>query len=117
MRYCPKKGIFRALWKIDSVENYFLGLRMPVPKRKRSRARRDKRFANKGMKDKAFTQCANCQEPLMTHQACKACGHYKGRKVLATKAERTVKRVETRKAQEAYKKTKEQPIEAEVTEK
>lgn len=91
---------------------------MPVPKRKRSRARRDKRFANKGLKEKAFTQCANCQEPLMTHQACKACGHYKGRKVLATKADRAVKRTESRKAKDAAKAVQpEQPVEVEATEK
>ncbi len=76
---------------------------MPVPKRKRSRARRDKRFANKGMKERSLTECANCKAPLMTHQACKACGHYKGRKVFATKADRTVKRAETRKAKESQK--------------
>ena len=74
---------------------------MPVPKRKRSRARRDKRFANKGIKPQSVALCANCNEALMTHQACKACGHYKGRKVLATKADRTVRRDETRKAKTA----------------
>jgi len=74
---------------------------MPVPKRKRSRARRDKRFANKGIKPQSVAACANCNTAVMTHQACKECGHYKGRKVLATKAERTVKRDETRKAKSA----------------
>ncbi len=90
---------------------------MPVPKRKRSRSRRDKRFANKGMKEKAFAKCANCQEPIMTHQACKACGHYKGRKIFSTKADRAVKRAETRKTKEAKKDAAEQPIEVEPTEK
>jgi large subunit ribosomal protein L32 len=65
---------------------------MPVPKRKRSRARRDKRFANKGVKVKVFTKCSNCQEVLCPHQVCKNCGHYKGKQVIATKAERLVKR-------------------------
>lgn len=71
---------------------------MPVPKRKRSRARRDKRFANKGVKVKVFSSCSNCQEVLCPHQACKNCGHYKGKKVLAaTKAERLEKRTAVRK--------------------
>lgn len=77
---------------------------MPVPKRKRSKARRDKRFANKGIKPAAITHCDSCTAPLATHVACAACGFYKGRKVLATKAERGVKRVETvknKKAQES----------------
>ena len=74
---------------------------MPVPKRKRSRARRDKRFANKGMKPRSFTSCANCEETLMAHQACGSCGYYKGRKVLETKGDRAVKRDDQRKAKEA----------------
>lgn len=70
---------------------------MPVPKRKRSRARRDKRFANKGLKVQAIAECKNCQAPLQTHTACLSCGHYKGVKVLVTKMDRALKRGETRK--------------------
>ncbi|MBI2774964.1 50S ribosomal protein L32 [Candidatus Dependentiae bacterium] len=69
---------------------------MPVPKRKRSRARRDSRFANKGLKVKAITTCKQCNEPLSPHVACKGCGFYKGVKVIATKNERVVKRQEIR---------------------
>jgi len=65
---------------------------MPVPKRKRSRARRDSRFANKGLKVQAFSACSQCKEPLSPHQVCKKCGYYKGRKVLKTKIERSAKR-------------------------
>ncbi len=65
---------------------------MTVPKRKRSRARRDKRFANKALVVRMFTTCGNCTEILMPHQICKGCGHYKGRKIIETKAERAVKR-------------------------
>lgn len=89
---------------------------MPVPKRKRSRARRDKRFANKGIKPQSVASCANCNEPVMTHQACSSCGHYKGRKVLATKADRVVKRVETRKTKEAAKRGSTPSAPAESTE-
>ena len=76
---------------------------MPVPKRKRSRARRDSRFANKGLKAKPFSLCANCKStgkeiPLLSHQTCMTCGFYKGRKILATKAERAEKRGVARKA-------------------
>jgi large subunit ribosomal protein L32 len=72
---------------------------MPVPKRKRSKARRDSRFADKGLTPKAFSACKNCNEPLAPHQVCAACGFYKGAKVMATKAERTMKRVQTRSEQ------------------
>ena len=66
---------------------------MPVPKRKRSRARRDSRFANKGIKVKAIASCLNCKDPIVPHTACKKCGFYKGIKVLATKADRAVRRL------------------------
>lgn len=65
---------------------------MPVPKRKRSRARRDSRFANKGMVEGAITLCQNCKEALRPHIACTACGFYKGTKVLQTKGERVIQR-------------------------
>lgn len=94
---------------------------MPVPKRKRSRARRDKRFANKGIKVKSCTECSNCKTPLACHAACTNCGFYKGAKVLATKADRAVKRGEERQTlakkrqsrQEALQKSAEAAQEAE----
>ena len=67
---------------------------MPVPKRKRSRARRDKRFANKGMDVTSVGACPNCQRPVASHVVCAECGFFKGRKVIATKADRQVKRGE-----------------------
>ena len=73
---------------------------MPVPKRKRSRARRDSRHAHKGVEIKSFSKCKNCDAASLPHQACKNCGHYKGTKVLTTKVERTIKRVESSKAKQ-----------------
>lgn len=74
---------------------------MPVPKRKVSKARRNKRNANLGIKPQAFVYCSECTAPIMPHVACLHCGFYKGAKVLATKAERGSKRLEARQAQEA----------------
>jgi large subunit ribosomal protein L32 len=71
---------------------------MPVPKRKRSKRRRDSRFANKGMHVQSITGCRNCQAPISTHQACTSCGYYKGVKMLATKAERSEKRATLKQA-------------------
>jgi large subunit ribosomal protein L32 len=76
------------------VENFV----MPVPKRKRSKARRDKRFANKGIKPKQIASCQQCKSPTAAHQVCKECGFYKGVKVLATKVERSLKRAEVQQA-------------------
>ncbi len=77
---------------------------MPVPKRKRSRARRDSRFANKGIKVKAISGCLNCKDPIVPHTACKNCGFYKGVKVLVTKADRKVKRLAVKAAKAPVKK-------------
>jgi large subunit ribosomal protein L32 len=71
---------------------------MPVPKRKVSRARRDKRSANKGLKPKTLTACRTCQAPTMPHQVCVECGYYKGVKVLRTKADRMFTRGKAREA-------------------
>ncbi len=79
---------------------------MPVPKRKRSKSRRDKRFANKGIKVKSFTECTNCKSPLACHQACAVCGFYKGAKVMATKADRTVKRGDERQSRAKKQETR-----------
>lgn len=71
---------------------------MGVPKRKRSHARRDKRFANKGLKTCAGAVCQNCKTARRAHAACPNCGFYKGVKVTETKTERGMKRDEIRKA-------------------
>ncbi len=71
---------------------------MPVPKRKRSKSRRDKRFANKGIKVKAITECKQCAAPLVPHVVCKGCGYYKGKKIIVTKIDRTQKRIQATQA-------------------
>ncbi len=73
---------------------------MPVPKRKHSRARRDKRSANKGVTFKALSGCQTCKEPIASHQVCPACGHYKGVKVLRTKDDRLQERSRAEEARE-----------------
>ena len=65
---------------------------MPVPKRKRSRARRDSRFANKAMDAGSIVACTECKSPVRPHVACLQCGFYGGRKILVTKNERLANR-------------------------
>ena len=84
---------------------------MPVPKRKRSRARRDSRFANKFVKVKTIGACPNCNEPLLPHILCQSCGHYKGVKVMTPKSERASKRLQTRQVQAARKPQATEPSE------
>ncbi|HJZ23474.1 MAG TPA: 50S ribosomal protein L32 [Candidatus Babeliales bacterium] len=65
---------------------------MPVPKRKLSKSRRDKRSANKGIMMHGFGTCSNCTKPVLPHSACLECGFYKGEKVLETKMDRAMAR-------------------------
>ena len=74
---------------------------MPVPKRKRSKSRRDKRFANKGIKLAIFSECSNCSTALSGHHVCTNCGFYKGRKIMTTKLDRKLKRAEDRSKKQA----------------
>ena len=82
---------------------------MPVPKRKTSKARRDKRSANKHIRPQAIAGCLNCSHPIGGHQACAMCGFYKGKKVLTTKLERAIKRGEARQSMQAQQQAAEEP--------
>jgi large subunit ribosomal protein L32 len=55
---------------------------MPVPKRRHSRSRRDKRRAHDGISEPAVSYCSNCQEPKLPHRICPSCGYYNGREVI-----------------------------------
>lgn len=55
---------------------------MAVPKRKTSKARRDKRRANWKLAIPGMISCPQCGELIMPHRVCKACGFYKGKEVV-----------------------------------
>ena len=60
---------------------------MAVPKRKTSKARRDKRRSNCWKLDApGITKCTKCGEYVLSHRVCKACGYYKGREVFKVEA-------------------------------
>jgi len=86
---------------------------MPVPKRKVSKSRRDKRAANWGIKPAIVAVCSTCQAAVLPHQVCKECGHYKGVKVIRTKSDRMYDRTQVRQAREAQVKG-EQPEKSQV---
>jgi len=56
---------------------------MPVPKRKTSKSRRDKRRTHFKLASPGVVLCPNCKEPTQPHRVCPKCGYYKGRKHLA----------------------------------
>ena len=60
---------------------------MGVPKRKTSKARRDKRRAHHGLEMPALARCPKCSELRLAHRACPNCGYYKGRLVLELEEE------------------------------
>ena len=56
---------------------------MAVPKRKYSKARRDKRRSNVWkIQAPALMKCPQCGEFKLPHRVCKTCGYYKGREVI-----------------------------------
>ena len=55
---------------------------MAVPKRRKSRSKRDSRRATHKISAKAFNECPNCGAPREPHRACMSCGWYKDRYVL-----------------------------------
>ena len=57
---------------------------MAVPKRKTSKARRDKRKANWKLTVPSLATCPKCGEFVMPHRACKSCGTYKSKVVIET---------------------------------
>ncbi|MEF9852776.1 MAG: 50S ribosomal protein L32 [Hydrogenoanaerobacterium sp.] len=60
---------------------------MAVPKRKVSKARRDKRRSSVWKLDEpAFSKCTQCGELKMPHRVCGNCGFYKGKEVIKVEA-------------------------------
>ncbi|MBW6515902.1 MAG: 50S ribosomal protein L32 [Candidatus Cloacimonetes bacterium] len=55
---------------------------MPVPKRKTSRARRNKRRTHQKAEMPVWTTCPHCNEAMRPHNICEKCGHYKGKKFI-----------------------------------
>jgi large subunit ribosomal protein L32 len=54
----------------------------PLPKRKLSKGRRDRRRAHDALDGVTLVQCSNCGEMRLQHTVCPSCGHYQGREVI-----------------------------------
>ncbi len=56
---------------------------MAVPKRKTSKARRDKRRSNVWKLDMpGMVKCPKCGEFNLSHRVCSKCGNYKGEEII-----------------------------------
>jgi len=59
----------------------------PLPKRKVSKGRRDRRRAHDALTSRKLVSCTNCGEMRLPHHVCPNCGHYKGREVVTIERE------------------------------
>jgi len=79
---------------------------MPTPTQRHTSSRVRRHRSQLALTKTPATVCVNCGSAKKPHTACSVCGIYKGRKVLATKSDVTVKRQEKRKKQEDKEKQK-----------
>lgn len=56
---------------------------MAVPKRRTSKARKNKRRSHMRLSVPGMVECSNCNEMKLSHRVCKECGSYKGEEVVA----------------------------------
>ncbi len=61
---------------------------VPLPKRKISKGRRDRRRAHDALKAVNLVQCSNCGEMRLPHTVCPSCGFYQGREVIEIQKEK-----------------------------
>ena len=57
----------------------------PLPKRKHSKGRRDRRRAHDALPARSLVACSNCGEMRVAHTVCPNCGHYDYREVVTPK--------------------------------
>ncbi|MCX6639183.1 MAG: 50S ribosomal protein L32 [bacterium] len=55
---------------------------MPVPKRRQSKSRRDKRRTHFKLSLPGLSKCPSCGEIKAPHRVCPNCGFYRDRKVI-----------------------------------
>jgi len=55
---------------------------MAHPKRKTSKARKNKRRAHQSLKDVTLAECSSCGALHRYHHVCMECGSYRGQQVI-----------------------------------
>ncbi|MEN6411119.1 MAG: 50S ribosomal protein L32 [Anaerolineaceae bacterium] len=60
---------------------------VPLPKRKLSKGRRDRRRSQDALQANNLVQCSNCGEMRLPHTVCPKCGYYQGREVVSMEKE------------------------------
>lgn len=59
----------------------------PLPKRKVSRGRRNRRRAHQALPPIHLVECPHCHKKRRPHTVCPHCGYYKGEEVIAFEEE------------------------------
>ncbi len=57
---------------------------MAVPKRRTSKAKRDKRRSHDAIGTAPRSTCPQCAAPKQPHRVCASCGTYRGREIVQT---------------------------------
>ena len=71
--------------RVSSGPQHEMNFAMPNPKRRHSTRRTANRRAHDFLTAVGVSECPNCHEKKLPHQACPKCGAYKGRAVLDIK--------------------------------
>ena len=77
---------------------------MSVPKHRKNKSRVRTKRSHHALKTAKPILCPKCKAPIVAHRVCKECGYYKGKQVVKTKADLTIKRDEKRKKREQKEK-------------
>ena len=54
----------------------------PLPKRKISKGRRNRRRAHDALRSRHLINCTNCGDKPLPNHVCPNCGHYAGREIV-----------------------------------
>ncbi|MDZ7700034.1 MAG: 50S ribosomal protein L32 [Deltaproteobacteria bacterium] len=57
---------------------------MAVPKKKKSKSKRNTRRAHDAVKLAHTTTCPQCHEPVLPHRVCPECGSYRGKTIVTS---------------------------------
>jgi large subunit ribosomal protein L32 len=60
---------------------------MAVPKKKKSKSRRDMGRAHHHVKMPNLALCPECHEPVLSHRICPHCGSYRGKTIIKIEEE------------------------------
>jgi large subunit ribosomal protein L32 len=57
---------------------------MAVPKKRKSKSKRNMRRSHDSINMPGVTTCPHCHEPVLPHHVCPECGTYKGKTIVET---------------------------------